>query len=322
MSDNLHNFMVVQGNTDEGQLLGKILYYSLADALVEKDDVEAICNALNFPYAGRRISTVDAFRSATGSVTRRTVAASGGTQQIFRVYCRDNKRDGAIYSRELVRETVDHHTNRYDKLANLCYDKDADAMYYDVVQGDPTLDIAQLCEEMVQRFGVYRCCLGRSQLDTMLLHYLEGIDALPISVYGKLYFVPRHSMHKADLFEDLLEELNRVNRHDRPLVVNSFFVADDQKQREKMTAEFYALVRREAQEYQDRAAHLLESGCQSPTILERWVLRIEDLEQKKQRYEALFQKELDETDAEFGSLDLFKQELQIRSQGIRSLKVA
>lgn len=319
---NTQQFMIVNDATDKGQLLGKFIYYSLSDVLVEKNDVEQICNALNFPYSGRRISVVDAFRNATGSVTRRTVARNGGIQQVYRIYCRDNQRDGDIYSRELVRETVDHRTNRYEKLANICYDKSMDCMYYTIVQGDPMVDIAALCEDMERRFGIYRLCLGRSQIDTMLLHYLESLDALPISVYGKLYFIPRHSMHKADLFEDFLGELNRANRNEKALVVNSFFVADDTKQREKMSAEFYALVRREAQEYQDRAAHLLSTDCQSPSILERWVLRIEELEQKKQRFEALFQKELSETDEEFGSLRLFSQELQIRAQGIRMQNAA
>ena len=106
------------------------------------------------------------------------------------------------------------------------------------------------------------------------------------------------------------------------LVVNSFFMADDAKQREKMAGEFYALARREAQEYQEKAAYLIDSGCQSAAIMERWIRRIEDLKEKKQRYEALFQKELTETDEEFHSLQLYQQELQIRAQGIRALKAA
>ena len=60
MANNPNNFMVVQNSTDESQLLGKFLYYSLADVLVKKEDFERICNALDFPYAGRRISVVDA----------------------------------------------------------------------------------------------------------------------------------------------------------------------------------------------------------------------------------------------------------------------
>ena len=59
MANNPNNFMVVQNSTDESRLFGKFLYYSLADVLVKKEDFERICNALDFPYAGRRISTVD-----------------------------------------------------------------------------------------------------------------------------------------------------------------------------------------------------------------------------------------------------------------------
>lgn len=255
-------------------------------------------------------------------MTRRTVSGSGGTQEIFRIYCRDNQRDGNLYSRELVRETVGLRTNRYDKLANICYDRDANRMYHDIVEDDPALDVEQLCLSMEQKFLVFRECLGRSQIDTILLHYLETLDTLPISVYGKLYFVPRDKMHKVDLFEDFLEELNQANQNDKALVVNSFFVADDDKQRDKMASEFYTLVRKEAQEYQERAAYLIDSGCQSASIMERWIRRIHELEQKKQRYEALFRKELSETDAEFGSLELYSQELQVRVDGIRMMKAA
>ena len=320
---NPNQFMVVQGNNlDENQLLGKFVYYSLADVLVDKNEFENICTSMNFPYSGRRISVVDAFRSATGRVMRRIESNASGLQEIFRIYCRDNMRDGQIYSRELVRETVGLTTNRYEKLANVCYDRSKDLMYCNIEQNDPTVDVTQLCDEMEQRFQIYRNCLGRSQIDTIITHYLASLDALPISIYGKLYFVPRDHMHKVDLFEDFLEALNRANRNDKPLIVNSFFVADDDKQREKMTAEFYTLVRKEAQEYQERAAYLINNGSQSPAILERWITRIRELEEKKQRFESLFRKQLDETDNEFDTLRLYSQELQMRAMGLRSNKAA
>lgn len=320
---NPNQFMVVQGNNlDETQLLGKFVYYSLGDVLVDKAEFENICNVMDFPYSGRRISVVDAFRSATGRVMRRVESNSRGSQEIFRIYCRDNMHNGQIYSRELVRETVGLSTNRYEKLANVCYDRDKDHMLYNIEQNDPTVDVSQLCDEMEQRFQIYRNCLGRSQIDTIVTHYLASLDALPISIYGKLYFVPRDNMHKVDLFEDFLEALNRANRNDKPLIVNSFFVADDDKQREKMTAEFYALVRKEAQEYQERAAYLINSGSQSSAILERWINRIRELEEKKQRFESLFRKQLDETDSEFDTLRLYSQELQMRALGLRANKAA
>ena len=320
---NPNHFMVVQGsNLDENQLLGKFVYYSVSDVLVEKEEFERICNSMNFPYTGRRISVVDAFRNATGKVTRRTLQNGSGAQEIFRIYCRDNMRSGQIYSRELVRETVGINSNRYEKLANVCYDADNDHMFCNIVQNDPAVDVSQLCSEMEQRFAIYRNCLGRGQIDTILTHYLSSLDALPISVYGKLYFVPRQHMHQVDLFEDFLDALNGANRSDKTLIVNSFFVADDDKQREKMTAEFYALIRKEAQEYQERAAYLIHSGNQSPAILERWVCRINELKEKKQRFEALFRKELDETDSEFDTLRLYSQELQTRALGLKANRAA
>ena len=95
--NNQNNFMIVQGeNLDENQLLGKFVYYSLADVLVDKDDFTRICLSMNFPYAARRISVVDAFRNATGRVTRSITQNSHGSQDIFRIYCRDNMRDGQI----------------------------------------------------------------------------------------------------------------------------------------------------------------------------------------------------------------------------------
>lgn len=87
-------------------------------------------------------------------------------------------RDGVIYSRELVRETVGLSTNCYEKLANVCYDRSKDQMYCNIEQNDPTVDVAQLCDEMEQRFQVYRNCLGRSQIDTIVTHY-PGHHSMP-----------------------------------------------------------------------------------------------------------------------------------------------
>lgn len=49
-------------------------------------------------------------------------------------------------------------------------------------------------------------------------------------------------MHKVDLFEDFLKELNRANQNDKALVVNSIYVVHDEKQR------YEALLRKELSE--------------------------------------------------------------------------
>ena len=54
--------------------------------------------------------------------------------------------------------------------------------------------------------------------------------------------------------------------------------------------------------------------------MNRWVLRIQGLEQKRKHYEDILQQELREADDEFNSLRFLSQELQIRIQGIRFQK--
>lgn len=46
-------------------------------------------------------------------------------------------------------------------------------------------------------------------------------------------------MDKVDIFEDFISLLGGLNRNNILLMVNSFYIIDDEKQRGKMTEEFY-----------------------------------------------------------------------------------
>ena len=48
-----------------------------------------------------------------------------------------------------------------------------------------------------------------------------------------------------------------------------------------MTEEFYAAVKKEIATYQERADYLIKSGSQSPAVMDRWVLKIQALEEKR-----------------------------------------
>lgn len=113
---------------------------------------------------------------------------------------------------------------------------------------------------------------------------MDSMQAVKIA-WGHIYFIPRDYMAKLTLFEDfieLLEQQNQFSRPERvPLDANSMFVVDDAKQRDKMASAFYSTVRKEIAEYKERATHLIQSGSQSPNILDRLVLRIQGLEQKR-----------------------------------------
>ena len=66
----------------------------------------------------------------------------------------------------------------------------------------------------------------------------------------------------------------------------------------------------------------IQSGSESAVVMERWVVKIEGLEQKKREYKAILNRELNDIDDEFSTLGYLSQELQIRARGIRLGRVA
>ena len=120
------NDMIGAASGDKNNMLGKLLYFSLSNILIEKDKLNELCDSLGIYHGGnRRVSVADAFKSATGDVRDRIVKTVGCQQQIYLVYCRDNRHSGQVLSRELVKETLNRETNQYEKLANISFDKTA-----------------------------------------------------------------------------------------------------------------------------------------------------------------------------------------------------
>ena len=187
---------------------------------------------------------------------------------------------------------------------------------------DAAIDVAGCCRKAEELFELYQKCANRKQIETICVNYLRGLEATKLSITGHMYFVPRTHMDKVDVFEDFIALLGGLNRKDTPLVVNSFYIIDDEKQRSKMTEEFYAAVKKEIAAYQERADYLIKSGSQSPAVMERWVLKIQALEEKKKHYEDVLRRELDGLDDEFATLKFLGQELQIRAQSIKNQKAA
>ena len=317
-----HN-MIGATSGDKKNMLGKFLYFTLANLLVEKEALSDLCESMGIPYAGgNRLSVSDAFRSATGDIRERIPVTSMGESHIYLAYCRDNKRTSGVLSRELVKETLNQQTNRYEKLANISYDKEDGIFRCDNLVMDDAVDVPGCCRRAEELFELYQRCANRKQIETICTNYLRSIEATKLSITGHMYFVPRTYMDKIDIFEDFINLLGGLNRNDTPLMVNSFYIIDDEKQRAKMTEEFYAAVKKEIATYQERADYLIKSGSQSPAVMDRWVLKIQGLEEKKRHYEQVLRRELDGLDDEFSTLKFLSQELQMRSRSIRFQKAA
>ena len=308
---------------DKAHMLGKFLYFSLANLLVEKEALSKLCDDLNIPYSGsKRLSVADAFRSATGDIRERVPVTSMGETNIYLAYCRDNKRTDGVLSRELVKETLNRQTNQYEKLANISYDKSDNVFRCENLTPDPDIDVRACCRRAEELFELYQICANRKHVETICSSYLRGLEATKLSITGHMYFVPRTHMDGVDVFEDFITLLGGLNKNGASLMVNSFYIIDDEKQRGKMTEEFYAAVRKEISVYQEKVDYLIKSGSQSPAVMDRWVLKIQGLEEKKKHYEQVLRRELDGLDDEFSTLKFLSQELQVRAQNLRGRKVA
>ena len=291
---NIKSFQDILGaaNGDKTSVLGKFLYFSLANILVEKEALAQLCEDLNIPYSSsKRISVSDAFRSATGDIKDRITVK--------------NQR-----------------TNQYEKLANIFYDRRDNRFGYDNIGFDTDIDPLNYCRRAEELFELYQVCANRRQIETICLSYLRMLEATKVSTTGHLYFIPRQHMDKVDTFETFIEQLSDMNQNDSALSVNSFYIIDDAKQRDKMTEEFYSAVKKEIALYQEKADYLIQSGSRSPAVMERWVNKIATLEQKKQHYEEILRRELDGLDDEFETLRLLSQELSVRATGLRFWKAA
>lgn len=318
------NSFIGAAKGDETHMLGKFLYFSLSNLLVEKDALSKLSDEMKIPHAGgSRLSVGDAFRSATGDIKEQIPVTYMGETHIYRIYCRDNKRSTtSVISRELVKETMHQETNQYEKLANISYDKEDGAFRCDNMVSDEVVDVPGFCRRAEELFELYQRCANRKQIETICTNYLRSLEATKLSVTGHMYFVPNIHMDKVSVFEDFISLLGGLNKSGTPLTVNSFYLINDEKQRGKMTEEFYAAVKKEIAEYQERCDYFIRSGSQSPAIMDRWVLKVRALEQKKLHYEQVLRRELNGLDDEFATLKFLSQELQARAHNIRFQKAA
>ena len=311
MSAKLTDFMAVDKNSTA--ILGKLLYFSLADILIEREKLEDICQAMSLPVTlGKRLSPIDSFRRATTAI-KQSSHAKANTGRPYKVYCRDNERASSSISRELVKETLGTSTNRYKKLANIALDKVSEVMSYEVSDFDGEVDTYSLMAKAEENYALYKRCAGLSQIESMVEGFLAQMDSTKISIHGRLYFVPRKHESMVNLFEDFIGEIDRHNLNNGSITVNSIYMADDEKQRSKMANEFLSSTRSEIQFYLAKVDHLISTGCESLIIIDRWLNRIHALEAKKRMYEDILRTDLSNLGEEYENLRFMADELSARA---------
>jgi len=309
----LSDYMAVTQDT-EG-VLGKIIYYSVSNILIDRDEFQQIGKDFGLAKVKpARESPADAFSKATTALYERITVKNGSTPTIYRVYCRNNKRtEKDIVSRELVKEEPGETTNSYTKLMNIEFDKANESISFFNKAYDSHVDIESFCDETRRLYDLYRTCYNSTHVETVLEDLLQGMQASKISIRGRIFFVPKQNLGYVSLFEDYIDAISKKNNNVGDVVCNSMFVVDDEKQREKMKDEFYANYKRDIEEYQVRIQNFIANGGNSKAVIERWLKRIDDLKAKKATYEDVLRQQLNGLEEDFDVLNVQAQELAIRS---------
>ncbi len=79
-----------------------------------------------------------------------------------------------------------------------------------------------------------------------------------------------------------------------------------------MTEEFYINYRRDIEMYSQRIQNFIDNGCESKSVIERWIKNVKDLQDKKKVYDDVLNKELDGLNHDFDILKLQSNELTVR----------
>lgn len=139
------------------------------------------------------------------------------------------------------------------------------------------------------------------------------MQANKISIHGNLYFIPNPYLPLLNILEDYIEAISRHNLNDGLVMSNSMFVVDDERQRQKMTDEFYANYKRDIEFYQQRIQHFIDNGCNSDVVISRWIQKIQGLQKKKKMYEEVLKRQLDALNSDYAMLQMQSEELRVRN---------
>ena len=277
----MDNLMIVPENTSE--IIGKFFYYSLANILIPKEQFIRVGMDFGLPkFKPAKESKAGAYRNATTALKERVEVKDSTGTQVYRIYCRDNKKEDAAHIyRELVKETLNARTNEYKKLANIVFDKETETMFSESEAYDPDVDVQDYCQRALTLYERYCTCYIIDHVDSVIQDQLDRMQANKISIKGNLYFIPKPYLPKLNLLEDYIAALRKYNLGGGLVTCNSMFAADDGRQRQEMTEEFYVNYKRDLEEYKERIQHFIDTGCTSQAVISRWLLKIEAIQVKK-----------------------------------------
>lgn len=317
----LEGMVAVKGDGDTN-IIGKLLYYSIGKTLIKEEKVKQIMEACGMKddLMSNKFTNTHTFKTVTKQLEqkRKLVAKDGSLSEIYKIRILDNSKEGNLVVREIKKEVIREKKNDMIYLGNLIYDKTEDKVTYTlnpVQYGSLDFDLKASVEATVELFEYAKGCYNENRIVNFVEKYVtEMLDASPISIHGKLFFVPIYKNEEIVKLEQFLEMIDEANELEGEYNYASIPVMDDEKYVKEYTKEFYAMAEQEIETYQKRFQHFIEEGQASEKILTGWIDKVQKLIDKKKKYEEVFKQSLDNINDDLEIINRQIRELSIRME--------
>lgn len=187
-------------------ILGYLFWFSIGNILIHQKDLDEKLedNGVGSEFMPNAIRISDAFRRATTEVKRRKDTEFTGMYQNLLVA--EVVASPELIRRKIVIETIDREN------VDLSYEvgkgeielnKQDESFSYS--SNDP--EITAVCEEVEEKFHIYRNHYGSQALRAMIPRIMEHLSVTPMRKNGGVYFVPEN---KTEGLTNLVEFINSL----------------------------------------------------------------------------------------------------------------
>jgi hypothetical protein len=330
--NSLENLIVVKDSKNTN-IIGKIIYFMIGKALIRDEKISDIVEqcGIGKDLLQSKFSNTHAFKTATKQLElRRRYVDKNGHLNLYRIRILDNAKEAdndkvVRIVREIKKEIISEKKNPMINLGNFIYDKEKDdvtavlnpvTVKSEITEKDPELDLKKECLEIINLFQMAKGCYNENRLVTFAENFImDQLDASPINIHGKLFFIPAYKeaeLAKLEMFMELIEVENLIKG---TITFAALPVMSEEKYIKLYTKEFYTSASDELEILMSRFDHFIsKEGTASEKVIKGWIDKYNRLIQKKKGYEDLFKRDLDNLNEDMDLVGMQVRELQSRIQ--------
>jgi hypothetical protein len=345
MSDRINSLdNIIAVKEGANGIIGKLVYFTIGRCLIKEDKVEEIVadSGINKGILSKKFTNTHAFKSATKSLERKIKTFNRGVLDVYNIRILDNaKEQGKYVVREIKKEVIKEKQNDMIHLGNFMLDseavkknierdkkgivstRDAELSFNLIEKNIKEVnfdlknslghDLYEECQKIVELYEYAKDCYNENRIVGLVEKYVEDyLDASPISIHGKVFFVPVFRDEELSKIEIFMNAINEANELDGNISIMTVPIMDEKRFVKEYTKEFYNMANTEIEIYQERLDYFIKSGQSNERVLNAWKQKIERFIEKKQKYSIIFKQELDELNGDMEILYRQMRELDMR----------